>query len=85
MLDIIFGTDRYRHIDFNVLFFSHPPFRIFLACAAGAWKLWAQGRFIGVREGDTRGEKELPLPSRVSLARPCSFLRPLLLSACYAG
>lgn len=42
MLDIIFGTDRYRHIDFNVLFISHPPSQSFLACVAGAQKLWAQ-------------------------------------------
>ena len=47
-------------------------------------KYWAQEK-TGVREGDTRGERELPHPSRVSLARVCSLFRPLLPSACYAG
>ena len=32
-----------------------------------------------------RGERELPLPSRVSLARARSFLHPFIPSACYAG
>ena len=43
------------------------------------------------KEGKTRAKKErrardtLLLPSRVSLSRARSFLRPLLPSACYAG
>ena len=32
-----------------------------------------------------RGERELPHPSRVSLACACSLFRPLLPSACYVG
>ena len=47
-------------------------------------KYWAQEK-TGVREGDTRGERELPHPSRVSLARARSLFRPLLPSAYYAG
>ena len=32
----------------------------------------------GAREGDTRGVRELPLPSRVSFSLACFFLCPLL-------
>ena len=32
-----------------------------------------------------RGQRELPHPSRVSLACACSLFRPLLPSACYVG
>ena len=42
-------------------------------------------RKTGAREGDTRGERKLPHPLRVSLARARSLFRPLLPSACYAG
>ena len=39
----------------------------------------------GRPEGDTRGERELPHPSRVSLARVRSLFRRVLPGACYAG
>ena len=40
---------------------------------------------MGAREGDTRGVRELPLPSRVFFSRARFFLCPLLPSACYAS
>ena len=50
------------------------------ACVAGAWKLWAKER-TGAREGDTRGMRELPLPSRVSVViYACDDLVPRILS-----
>ena len=50
------------------------------ACVAGAWKLWAKER-TGAREGDTRGVRELPLPSRVSVViYACDDLVPRILS-----
>ena len=55
-----------------------------LACVAGAWKWWAQEK-TGARERDTRGDREFPHPSRVSLARARSLFYPPLPSACYAG
>ena len=45
-----------------------------LAWVAGAWKWWAKER-TGASEGDTRGVRELPLPSRVSFSR--TLYRPL--------
>ena len=64
--------------------FFQYRFDSWVACVAGAWKYWAQEK-TGAREGDTRGERELPHPSRVSLARARSLFRPLLPSPCYAG
>ena len=63
-------NERIDYFDLHVLPKS-------LAYVAGSWK--------GAREGDTRGGGSLPLPSRFSLSRARSFLRPLLPSACYAG
>ena len=42
-------------------------------------------RKTGAREGDTRGERELPHPMRVSLACARSPFRPLHPSAYYTG
>ena len=43
----------------------------------GARNKWAQEK-TRAREEDTRGERELPLASHVSLARARSFLRPFI-------
>ena len=57
---------------------------LFLACVAGAWKYWTQEK-TGAQKGNSRVERELLHPSRVSLARAHSLFHPLLPSARYAG